>query len=267
MTTGLTNAIYVGGGAPAYDGKWAYDGAHTTSFVELQGQPKTLVTITGNGFLQIAGDILLDIWMIGGGGAGYFGRYGSSGGFAGGGGAGGYTQWIFNAILGGMFELVIGAGGNAGSYSGTTITAQPTAGGQTRFGDLWAVNGGNPGNQSIGGSGGTGAGSGGSAGYGGNGDRKTTRPWNGEIAGIGFQSGGGTGGTWTVNGNPNATNAQGGSNGSNGGAGRGDFGYGSHGRGGNGGSAQNSGSGHSMGTAGTPGIIYLLLDGEIPEGL
>jgi len=262
---GRTNATGNHAGEQIYRGRWAYSGAHTVSYPTLQGKQKTLVTVTSSGILQIMGELLADIWMIGGGGAGHMGRYGSTGGYAGGGGAGGYTNWILSMVLSGEFALTIGAGGITGSYSGTTITTAPAAGGQTRFGDLWIANGGNPGNQQSGGTGGSGGGNGGSA-NGGAGDRKTTCPWNGEIAGVGFQGGGGTGGIWTVNGTPN-TGAEGGSNGANGGTGRGIFGYGSNGRGGNGGSSQNSSSSYSRGTDGSQGLIYLLIDGEFPEGL
>lgn len=91
------------------------------------------------------GNGLVDIFCVGGGGAGYLS-----------GGGGGYTQTVKSQTieLGKTYSVVIGAGGSVGSSSGTR-------GGTTSFGSLASAAGGYPGTAGGSGRGGDGASGGG----------------------------------------------------------------------------------------------------------
>ena len=189
-----------GGGLPKFP---LYDGQYDLQGDEKQGYMRLLTT----GTLTVQSDMLLDVFLVGGGGSGGYGyAYG-------GGGGGGYTATFTKQMhnKNTTIAAVIGAGGvgkyPSGNRGGTTsFGSLSSAGGYSGTDD----NGGNGGSggagQSNNASGGTNGGNGAGTGAG-LGQGTTTRPFGGDVApfntmltysggggGAGSRSPGGTGG-------------------------------------------------------------------------
>lgn len=162
-----------------------------------------VVELLTSGTMVFLNPSVIDIFCVGGGGAGGSGVY-SDNILGGGGGAGGYTRTILRQAVSGSINVTIGAG----------AASKAENGGMTSFGSILSANGGNSAVSSgIGGNGGSGGGGGvsndpdygaggsdGSAGEkglpasakGGNGQRTTTREF-GESTGKLYAGGGGGG--------------------------------------------------------------------------
>lgn len=121
-----------------------YTGTYTESSAEIDGAPFTLYTLTTSGTLTIEGDGAR-FWMCGGGAGGKAGKKSSGTVQSGNGGGGGHA--LDGKINGGVYAVVIGAGG-----------ASDTDGGVTKIGDDYVMNGGET--NGNGGSGGGGGGTG-----------------------------------------------------------------------------------------------------------
>lgn len=127
------------------------------------GKPKLKFTYTGDyvvrddgvvelhnsGTLVFLNPAVIDIFCVGGGGAGGMGKYPDI--LGGGGGAGGYTRTLLRQAVTGSIEVNIGAGATRNAQSG----------GMTSFGSFLSANGGNSAvSPGIGGNGGSGGGGG-----------------------------------------------------------------------------------------------------------
>lgn len=254
--------------ATRHDPWWNYLGAFTQRTVTVDGVPRTLLTLKGNGDLIVLGDLWADLWMCG---CGATGGDAIPGVKAGDGGGGGYWLQALDLKLatcpvtvpktpsGATLFMGLqaasakgkagGSGGGAGGMIGSAVTggAGSGASGATPFG-LTALfqphcaggggggfHGGSSGVHSPGGHGGGSGASGGSS-----------VPGTGLLGGAGGVSGGGLGGDGFT-GAPTAY-----AHGVYGGTTQ----YGSGGGGGGGGlDAESPG----LGGAGTQGIVYLLL--------
>ncbi|MBQ2955693.1 MAG: hypothetical protein IJE08_04450 [Clostridia bacterium] len=190
-----------------------YTGTYTESSVEIDGAAYTLYTLTTSGTLTVEGDGAL-FWMCGGGGGGASGDYSDR--YGGGGGGGGYL--LQDALSGGKYAVVIGAGG-----------AKDTDGNATNIGTAYNADGGKTGYSdfvysSYGGNGGSGGGSGAESGVGsvrcGSGQGISTLPFGSSDLEY-HCAGGGGGGVYykSSSGSVSSMGAgAGGSNGSNGGS-------------------------------------------------
>ncbi len=64
---------------------WGFSGKHAVRTVTVNGEPRTLIQITGNGTLTTIGDVHADVWMCGTGAPGGDAQVGVKGGDGGGG--------------------------------------------------------------------------------------------------------------------------------------------------------------------------------------
>jgi hypothetical protein len=161
-----------------------YDGAHAF----YGDQSKGYMVIGSGGTLTALSDMVVDIYLVGGGGSGRTGTNGN------GGGGGGYTKNIYARSIpkGAEVSVVIGAGGTA-----PTATGNGAGGGYSQFGGMVQDRaGGGAGGSLNGGAGGSGGGAGGgAAGVGGDGG---SDGGNGaDSTGAGTRSGGAGQGTTT----------------------------------------------------------------------
>ncbi|MDD5980492.1 MAG: hypothetical protein PUC23_05240, partial [bacterium] len=224
---------------------YTYTGSH--QFIDDGDGNWRIKFLTSGTFTLTSSDLNIDIFLVGGGGAGTYGEINYSSG-----GGGGYTKTIKNVNIAkdSSHSIIIGAGAQRNA-SYTTATGKPS------YFDSYLANGGKSGAHQAGGNGGSGGGggrlsTGGSdggngirGGYSftqGSGQGTTTREF-GEAGGDIYSGGGGGGGGTNQSGG--AGGAGGGGNGGKGGS------ESSCGNGGNGGSGtSNTGGGGGGGGKG-----------------
>lgn len=116
-----------------------------------------VIELLTSGTLVFLDPAVIDIFCVGGGGAGGLGSY-SNDILGGGGGAGGYTRTLLRQAVSGSINVTIGAG----------AAFKAKSGGMTSFGSILSANGGNSADYGTGGNGGSGGGGGvsGNSGYG-----------------------------------------------------------------------------------------------------
>ena len=131
-----------GGGKPSAP-KFTYDGDYVI-------RDDGVVELLTSGTLVFLNPAVIDIFCVGGGGAGGVGSYYNDI-LGGGGGAGGYTRTILRQAVSGNINVTIGAGAASNAKNG----------GMTSFGSILSANGGNSAVSSgKGGNGGSGGGGG-----------------------------------------------------------------------------------------------------------
>ena len=218
----------------------------------------------------------VQVFLVGGGGAGYCNYRGQGRSDNGGGGGGGYTNTTsINVTPGQKINVIVGAGGSSGNN-------WANAGGTSQFGSVTA-SGGGVGQFRNGGSGGSGGGGGGLpnpgsgasngekgddgkntkwgiVSTGGSGQGRSTKDWDGTL----YSGGGGGGGGVTDGGRQGAAGGSGGGGrGCNGGYGKGGWNAGAGspntggGGGGGGGASSSDGSSGGPGAAGGSGIVIV----------
>lgn len=194
-----------------------YTGSYTDQLnVVMSGKTYRLLTLTSSGTLSIDNSVSADIWMVGGGNGGYYH-----------GGAGGYSLFAQNVSLPVKNTAVIGSGGQAIKFGGSSkFNSYSTSNPYTSGYEF----------DSFGKNGGTGGGVGyasGHSGVAGTGDGITKYPFTDSSYFTKCCSGGGGGGGEYNNDNGSYNGKSGGNGGTNGG--KGSVGSGKYGYGGGGG--------------------------------
>ena len=199
----------------AFSAMYTYSGSHQ---LINDGGGKYRIKFLTSGTFTPANNMTIDAFLVGGGGGG-----------ACGGGGGGYTKTIGSIVLeaNNSYEIVVGAGGDAGQkYSGAETVAAKVGQSTSAFGEiaLGGYNGGTTFQSRSGGNGGSGGG-GGASGAGGNnggngtsgsgyyppgaGQGTTTREFNEASGTLYAGGGGGEGGSGGTGGGGNGTCATG----------------------------------------------------------
>ena len=202
MSMIIGKALIAGGGGTVDRLDFTYTGQYNERLED--GVVEFLTT----GVLTFNKEAAIDAFLVGGGAGGQGGTLGSSQNtsYGGGGGAGGYTMTLTNIVprAGVEYPIVIGAGGNGGTYStaggaggdtsafGSTVNGGQVSGTKPTGGNGGSGGGGGAGG-GVGGDGGSDGGNGATAyGTGGTGQGTTTREF-GESAGKLYSGGGGGG--------------------------------------------------------------------------
>lgn len=110
---GIAQLIY-GEGSGAIFSDWSYTGNATSELISVDGESRTLITMTSSGTLTLGENA--EYWLCNGGNGGLAGMISDSHIFSGAGGGGGLTKsgWI----AAGFYAVTIGIGGGGGLVSG-----------------------------------------------------------------------------------------------------------------------------------------------------